>query len=117
MTDHIMTRFGPSVSSHLAPEWVRISRYQPSHRSDSKSPRLTGPVIGRWNQFLEKQFPLRSLTNIAPLAAGVKIGKGAGAMQAAPIGLGQVSGMAVAKRVAADQLFMAPFGVRAFLFA
>lgn len=73
-----------------------------------------GPIIGRWNQFLEKQFPLRSLTNIAPLAAGLKIGGGAGAVQAAPIGLGQVSGMAVAKRVAADQIFMAPIGVCVF---
>ncbi|KLO20399.1 hypothetical protein SCHPADRAFT_923568 [Schizopora paradoxa] len=74
-----------------------------------------GPIIGRWNQFLEKQFPLRSLTNIAPLAAGVKIGGGAGAVQAAPIGIGQVSGMAVAKRVAADQLFMAPIGLAIFI--
>ncbi|TFK57443.1 hypothetical protein OE88DRAFT_1651159 [Heliocybe sulcata] len=54
-----------------------------------------GPVIGRWNMFLERRFPLRTI------ASGP--------------GSGKVSIPALTKRVAADQLFMAPLGLVAFL--
>ncbi|EPQ60936.1 hypothetical protein GLOTRDRAFT_68985 [Gloeophyllum trabeum ATCC 11539] len=54
-----------------------------------------GPVIGRWNIFLERRFPLRT----------VQTGSSAG----------KVSARALTKRVAADQLFMAPIGLVAFL--
>jgi len=50
------------------------------------------PFIGRWNKFLEHQFPLR------PAA-----------------GSGKVSMKALSKRVACDQLFMAPIGLMAFI--
>jgi len=50
-----------------------------------------GPVIGRWNKFLEFQFPLKS-------------GKQQG-----------VSMTALGKRVASDQLVMAPLGIVMFL--
>jgi protein Mpv17 len=49
-----------------------------------------GPVIGRWNSVLEKHFPLRAA------------GQSASANVSVP---------ALAKRVAVDQLFMAPIGV------
>ncbi|KAI8995337.1 hypothetical protein BD414DRAFT_409829 [Trametes punicea] len=52
-----------------------------------------GPLIGRWNFFLERHFPLRSL--------GSKTGK--------------VSVRALARRVGADQLFMAPIGLGIFI--
>ncbi|KAI0936070.1 hypothetical protein AcV5_004304 [Taiwanofungus camphoratus] len=48
-----------------------------------------GPLIGRWNFFLERNFPLR-------LQGGNS---------------GAVSLLALSKRVAADQLIMAPIGV------
>jgi len=51
-----------------------------------------GPFIGRWNFFLEKIFPLRTVT-----------------------GMGNVSLKALSKRVAADQLFMAPVGLVIFI--
>ncbi|KZT21716.1 hypothetical protein NEOLEDRAFT_1099047 [Neolentinus lepideus HHB14362 ss-1] len=54
-----------------------------------------GPIIGRWNIFLERKFPLRTI-------------------QSGPIA-GKVSIPALTKRVAADQLFMAPIGLVAFL--
>ncbi|KAJ6509310.1 hypothetical protein C8R47DRAFT_17869 [Mycena vitilis] len=50
------------------------------------------PFLGRWNTFLEKQFPLRALS-----------------------GTGKVSVKALAKRVAADQIVMAPIGLVAFI--
>ncbi|KAJ7169660.1 hypothetical protein C8R46DRAFT_1089559 [Mycena filopes] len=50
------------------------------------------PFIGRWNVFLERQFPLRALT-----------------------GSGKVSLKALSKRVAADQIVMAPIGLVAFI--
>ncbi|KAH8100538.1 hypothetical protein BXZ70DRAFT_1008036 [Cristinia sonorae] len=53
-----------------------------------------GPLIGRWNFFLERNFPLRSV----------------GANQS-----GKVSVKALSKRVAADQLIMAPIGLSLFL--
>ncbi|KAG8907308.1 hypothetical protein FRB99_004757 [Tulasnella sp. 403] len=49
-----------------------------------------GPLIGRWNRFLETAFPLRS--------AG-----------------GKVSFRSLAKRVAADQTIMAPVGMALFV--
>jgi len=51
-----------------------------------------GPLIGRWNFFLERNFPLRSFGNT-----------------------GRVSARALSKRVAADQLIMAPIGLGLFL--
>ncbi|KAL0579812.1 hypothetical protein V5O48_002223 [Marasmius crinis-equi] len=48
------------------------------------------PLIGRWNAFLEQRFPLRT--------SG-----------------GSVSLKALFKRVASDQLFMAPIGLTLFL--
>ncbi|KAJ7275262.1 hypothetical protein B0H12DRAFT_1086469 [Mycena haematopus] len=50
------------------------------------------PFLGRWNTFLERQFPLRALN-----------------------GNGKVSPKALAKRVAADQIVMAPIGLVAFI--
>ncbi|KAJ2971782.1 hypothetical protein NUW54_g12419 [Trametes sanguinea] len=52
-----------------------------------------GPVIGRWNFFLERHFPLRSLGG----------------------NTGKVSVRALARRVGADQLFMAPIGLGLFI--
>ncbi|TCD70055.1 hypothetical protein EIP91_005036 [Steccherinum ochraceum] len=52
-----------------------------------------GPLIGRWNFFLERNYPLR--------LAGNKTGN--------------VNLKALSKRVAADQLFMAPIGLTLFL--
>ncbi|KAI0724326.1 hypothetical protein C8T65DRAFT_563362 [Cerioporus squamosus] len=51
-----------------------------------------GPVIGRWNFFLEHHFPLRSIG-----------------------GSGKVSLRALARRVGADQLLMAPVGLALFI--
>ncbi|KAI0728622.1 hypothetical protein C8Q72DRAFT_833562 [Fomitopsis betulina] len=56
-----------------------------------------GPMIGRWNFVLERYFPLRS-ANVPP--GGGK----------APVSL-----RALGKRVAADQLFMAPIGLGIFI--
>ncbi|KAK7058270.1 hypothetical protein VNI00_001901 [Paramarasmius palmivorus] len=50
------------------------------------------PLIGKWNAFLESRFPLRALS------AG-----------------GRVSFMSLGKRVACDQLIMAPTGLALFL--
>ncbi|KAJ4476736.1 hypothetical protein J3R30DRAFT_326152 [Lentinula aciculospora] len=50
------------------------------------------PLIGRWNVFLERHFPLRASS-----------------------GLGNVSLKALFKRVAADQIVMAPIGLSLFL--
>ncbi|KDQ54727.1 hypothetical protein JAAARDRAFT_181270 [Jaapia argillacea MUCL 33604] len=56
-----------------------------------------GPLIGRWNIFLENRFPLRAL----PVIGSSTIPK--------------VSIPALTKRVAADQLFMAPIGLTLFI--
>ncbi|KAI0662604.1 hypothetical protein C8Q70DRAFT_959874 [Cubamyces menziesii] len=53
-----------------------------------------GPLIGRWNFFLERHFPLRPLGGANP---------------------GKVSLRALARRVGADQLFMAPIGLALFI--
>ncbi|KAJ6627149.1 hypothetical protein B0H10DRAFT_1995678 [Mycena sp. CBHHK59/15] len=50
------------------------------------------PFLGRWNAFLERQFPLRAIN-----------------------GTGKVSLKALSKRVACDQIVMAPIGLVAFL--
>ncbi|KJA25633.1 hypothetical protein HYPSUDRAFT_37670 [Hypholoma sublateritium FD-334 SS-4] len=50
------------------------------------------PIMGRWNRFLERRFPLRSLQNT-----------------------NGVSFAALSKRVACDQLIMAPCGLVIFL--
>lgn len=55
-----------------------------------------GPLIGRWNLLLEKHLPLRAL----PTRIGHQ---------------GKVSLRALGKRVAADQLIMAPIGLALFL--
>ncbi|KAI0374398.1 hypothetical protein BV20DRAFT_935863 [Pilatotrama ljubarskyi] len=55
-----------------------------------------GPVIGRWNFFLERHFPLRPVRN-------------------SPTDPGKVSIRALARRVGADQLFMAPIGLALFI--
>ncbi|EMD41716.1 hypothetical protein CERSUDRAFT_90289 [Gelatoporia subvermispora B] len=54
-----------------------------------------GPIIGRWNFFLEKHFPLRFR----------------GSSSGAP----RVSIPALTKRVAADQIVMAPIGLALFI--
>ncbi|PFH46981.1 hypothetical protein AMATHDRAFT_68607 [Amanita thiersii Skay4041] len=53
---------------------------------------LISPFIGRWNIFLERRFPLRKWPNS-----------------------GRVSFRALSKRVACDQIFMAPVGLGIFL--
>jgi len=79
-----------------------------------------GPLIGRWNKFLEARFPLRNLTSqstFSPLSSGVQFGPSVSRFSVGVhIGaLPRVSGLAVAKRVAADQLLMAPVGLALFL--
>ncbi|KAH9487139.1 Protein SYM1 [Psilocybe cubensis] len=53
---------------------------------------MISPFMGRWNLFLERRFPLRAIK-----------------------GTNKVSLNALGKRVAADQLFMAPLGLAIFL--
>ncbi|WVQ84796.1 hypothetical protein IAT38_006953 [Cryptococcus sp. DSM 104549] len=55
-----------------------------------------GPLIGRWMRLLERQIPMR--------AAALTAGKGS-----------QGNGLVLAKRVLADQLIMAPFGLTVFV--
>ncbi|KAF5337338.1 hypothetical protein D9611_003231 [Ephemerocybe angulata] len=66
------------------------------------------PFLGRWNGFLESRFPLHSFKGVTrrPNAAG-----GLVRPEAPP----KVSFPALAKRVAADQLFMAPIGIVLFI--
>ena len=75
------------VSLPLGSAWVSV--FLPTRMCDLVSPpRLrTGPLIGRWNFFLERHFPLR-------------------AQSLRPGQPGKVSLKALGKRVAADQLFM-----------
>lgn len=66
------------------------------------------PFLGRWNAFLEKRFPLRALrTTRRPNAAG--------GLVRPPEGTTPVSFTALTKRVAADQLIMAPIGLTLFI--
>lgn len=55
---------------------------------------IPGPLIGRWNFLLERHFPLRLQTTNGTV--------------------GNVSLRALSKRVAADQLVMAPTGVNTY---
>jgi len=57
-----------------------------------------GPLLGRWNGFLEKRFPLRCPGSWHSPGVSDK-----------------VSLKALSKRVACDQLFMAPIGLALFL--
>jgi len=56
-----------------------------------------GPLIGRWNTFLERRFPLR-------------VGRSPG-----PAGNSRVSIAGLTKRVSSDQFLMAPTGLAIFL--
>ena len=79
-----MTYRARCASLHLVSAWVRRRsslRLQTEYRSSC----IAGPLIGRWNFFLERNFPLRS------------IGSGS---------TGKVSLRALARRVGADQLIM-----------
>jgi protein Mpv17 len=53
---------------------------------------MISPFLGRWNNFLERRFPLRTLPNS-----------------------NRVSLRALSKRVACDQIIMAPIGLSAFI--
>lgn len=60
-----------------------------------------GPLIGRWNGVLEKNFPLRAAITKNTTAPATSTG--------------QVSFKALGKRVIADQTFMAPLGLVIFV--
>lgn len=82
---------------------------------------VSGPLIGRWNKFLEARFPLRlRSTSFSPLSAGVRIGPEplvpVGEI-GIPIGVAahQIRPLAVLQRVACDQLVMAPIGLALFI--
>ena len=83
------TSYGPLAFLLSGLGWVSISV---KHRDvEAKlTCLLSGPLIGRWNFFLERNFPLRPVESRT----------------------GNVSVKALSKRVAADQLIMAPIGVR-----
>jgi protein Mpv17 len=73
-----------------------------------------GPILARWNHFLEHRFPLRPSAP-AVAAAAQKLSSGTAqnvnkAVTASPA-RGNVSITALAKRVGMDQAFMAPLGV------
>jgi protein Mpv17 len=81
-----------------------------------------GPLLARWNHFLEHRFPLRPPSSgQAAAAASKEVTKGAGApvenvqriMLSSSGGAtsNKVSITTLAKRVGADQAFMAPLGV------
>jgi len=56
-----------------------------------------GPLVGRWNTFLERRFPLKV------------------ARPSRPAGGSRVSIASLTKRVSSDQLLMAPIGLAIFL--
>lgn len=70
----------------LHSEWAWVSLQRPPLSANHAQISHTGPIIGRWNFFLERHFPLR-----APMFGGQQ---------------GKVSLWALGKRVAADQLLM-----------
>jgi len=75
-----------------------------------------GPLIGRWNKFLDWKFPLR-LTSAQSSSSSAYHARTLGARYESrlpPVGPSS-NGMAVMKRVAADQLFMAPIGLAIFI--
>lgn len=84
----LSTSSAPLDSLHSVLAWV--CAHACTNRQNDDTYTHTGPLIGRWNFFLERNYPLR--------LAGNKTGN--------------VSLKALSKRVAADQLFMAPIGVR-----
>lgn len=72
---------------------------------------FSGPFLGRWNVFLERRFPLhirRPLTHRTNAAGGLIRPAEAAANP-------QVSWKQLTKRVAADQLIMAPVGLALFI--
>ena len=75
---------------------------------------IMGPILARWNHFLEHQFPLRPSSALP--AAQKLLGGGTAhnvhnAVAFTPSGE-NVSLTALAKRVGMDQAIMAPLGVR-----
>lgn len=86
---------------------------------------MMGPILARWNHFLEHRFPLRPSPSGQAAAASKEVVKGAGApvenvqriMLSSSGGTtsNKVSITALAKRVGADQAFMAPLGLTIFL--
>lgn len=84
---------------------------------------MMGPILARWNHFLEHRFPLRPLS--AQAAASKEVAKGAGGpvenvqrimlSSSGGVTAGKVSIAALAKRVGADQAVMAPLGLAIFL--
>ncbi|KAF8599282.1 hypothetical protein BDV93DRAFT_526229 [Ceratobasidium sp. AG-I] len=103
-TNGALTAFADVVAQNA--QILLNSRDQPPHKPEFEPPKprydpvrtlrffafgtTMGPIIGRWNVFLEKAFPLRSVG-------------------------GKVSMPALAKRVAADQIVMAPIGLTIFV--
>ena len=73
------------ASSRSDSEWVRVRVLGPQIQDLRAHELHLGPLIGRWNFFLERHFPLRPLGGANP---------------------GKVSLRALARRVGADQLFM-----------
>ena len=75
---------------------------------------MMGPLLARWNHFLEHQFPLRPSAPAVAAAAQKLTGSTAQnvnkAVSSGPA-RGNVSIAALAKRVGMDQGVMAPFGV------
>lgn len=80
-SDRGMIFHEPCGSSRLVSVWVGTRSL--FWISNPNLACTSGPVIGRWNFFLERNFPLRALG-----------------------GSGKVSARALAKRVGADQLIM-----------
>jgi len=79
---------------------------------------MMGPLLARWNHFLEHQFPLRPSAPAVAAAAQKLTGSTAQtvnkAVSSGPA-RGNVSIAALAKRVGMDQAVMAPFGLAVFL--
>lgn len=84
-----------------------------------------GPIIATWNRFLEQRFPLRpALLSRSPRIGGQEKLKveadeyGSQRRPTTPLGSTvqqPVSALAVCKRLASDQLIMAPLGLLTFL--
>ncbi|CDZ97346.1 Peroxisomal membrane protein MPV17 and related proteins [Phaffia rhodozyma] len=70
-----------------------------------------GPLIGKWNVILEKNFPLRPATAKSILTPSNSGAKAAGSIDPKP----KVSLAALGKRVFADQIVMAPIGLVLFI--
>ncbi|KAL7414828.1 hypothetical protein BDY24DRAFT_384720, partial [Mrakia frigida] len=81
-----------------------------------------GPIIGRWNNVLERNFPLRPSSKAAKSLLSPISPRPASSSTAASEKLGQltvvqdnVSFLALGKRVLADQAVMAPIGLVLFI--